>query len=73
MSDKTELSAEELDRKFDAGEDMSAHLDWASARRPGREQLAGLLRETRNRLWNEVQRLDQAIREIEGHKPLAKS
>ena len=30
-------TAEELDRRFDAGEDMSAYLDWAQARRPGRE------------------------------------
>ena len=29
------ISAEELDRRFDDGEDVSAYFDWASARRPG--------------------------------------
>ena len=31
------ISAEEFDRRFDAGEDMSEYLDWSKARRPGRE------------------------------------
>lgn len=31
-------SANELDRMFDDGEDMSDYVDWSSARRPGREQ-----------------------------------
>ena len=31
------LTAKEFDAKFDGGEDMTAHVDWASARRPGRE------------------------------------
>ena len=31
------ITAEEFDRKFDAGEDISAHIDWASATRPGRD------------------------------------
>lgn len=31
------LTAEELDRKFDAGEDISEYLDFSKARRPGRE------------------------------------
>jgi hypothetical protein len=32
------ISADEFDRKFDAGEDVTAYLDLAKARRPGREQ-----------------------------------
>jgi hypothetical protein len=31
------ITAEEFDRRFDAGEDVSAYIDWKSARRPGRE------------------------------------
>ena len=36
--EKDTISAEELDRRFDNGEDISTHLDWKSARRPGLEQ-----------------------------------
>ena len=32
------MKAEELDRKFDAGENISQHLDFSKARRPGQEQ-----------------------------------
>ena len=35
MSVKT-ISAEEFDRKFDDGEDISAYVDWSKATRPGR-------------------------------------
>ena len=31
------LTAEEFDARFDAGKDMTAHMDWERARRPGRE------------------------------------
>ena len=31
------LTAEEFDARFDAGEDMTPHMDWEHARRPGRE------------------------------------
>lgn len=31
------ISAEELDRMFDDGEDISAYFDWSKARRPGLE------------------------------------
>ncbi len=31
------ITAEELDRRFDDGEDISAYLDWDNARRPGLE------------------------------------
>ena len=31
------MKAEEIDRKFDAGEDITEHLDLAATRRPGQE------------------------------------
>lgn len=31
---KTTITAEEFDRRFDRGEDVSAFLDWSKARRP---------------------------------------
>lgn len=39
MADKAvkAISAEELDRRFDDGEDMGDYIDWSSARRPGWE------------------------------------
>jgi hypothetical protein len=35
---KTTLKASEVDRLFDEGGDITAHLDYSSARRPGLEQ-----------------------------------
>lgn len=35
---KDTISAKELDRRFDKGDDISEFLDWKSARRPGLEQ-----------------------------------
>ena len=35
------MKAEELDRKFDAGENVTRHLDLSKARRPGHEQRRG--------------------------------
>ena len=32
-----QISTEEFDRLFDAGEDISEYVDWSSARRPGLE------------------------------------
>ncbi len=32
------IKAQELDKKFDAGEDVTKYLDLARARRPGHEQ-----------------------------------
>ncbi|MFL6373802.1 MAG: type II toxin-antitoxin system BrnA family antitoxin [Pyrinomonadaceae bacterium] len=32
MNQKPTISAEELDRRFDAGEDVSEYFDWTSAR-----------------------------------------
>ncbi len=34
---KTTMTAEEFDRRFDRGEDISAFLDWSKAHRPGLE------------------------------------
>ena len=34
MSAVKKISAEEFDRRFDDGEDMSDYLDWSSFRRP---------------------------------------
>lgn len=31
------MKARTFDRKFDAGEDMTGHVDWSSARRPNTE------------------------------------
>lgn len=31
------ISAEEFDRRFDAGEDMGDYIDWSSVRRPGQD------------------------------------
>jgi len=35
---KDTITAEELDRRFDEGEDISGYLDWSKATRPGLEQ-----------------------------------
>ena len=32
------MTAEEFDKKFDSGEDITRYLDFSKARRPGREQ-----------------------------------
>ena len=32
------MKSKEFDKKFDAGEDVSDHLDFSKATRPGREQ-----------------------------------
>lgn len=32
------MKSEEFDRKFDQGDDVSQHLDFSKATRPGREQ-----------------------------------
>jgi hypothetical protein len=33
MTGRETISAEEFDRRFDDGEDVSAYIDWSSARR----------------------------------------
>ena len=37
MSGSKTITTDEFDRKFDEGEDISEHIDWSSARRPGLE------------------------------------
>ncbi len=37
MTGRETISAEEFDRRFDDGEDVSAYIDWSSARRPNLE------------------------------------
>jgi hypothetical protein len=37
MKARETITAEELDTKFDNGEDVSAYFDWSKARRPNRE------------------------------------
>jgi hypothetical protein len=37
MTAKT-ISGDAFDAKFDAGEDISDHVDWSTARRPGLEK-----------------------------------
>jgi hypothetical protein len=35
---KDTITAKELDRRFDAGEDIAKYLDWSQITRPGLEQ-----------------------------------
>ena len=35
---KDTITAKDLDRRFDEGEDISKYLDWSKATRPGLEQ-----------------------------------
>ena len=37
MNHEQQHSAEEFGRRFEAGEDVSAYVDWAAARRPNRQ------------------------------------
>lgn len=37
MSHEQQLSAEEFDRRFEAGEDVFEYVDWTAARRPNRQ------------------------------------
>jgi len=38
MKKKNTISAEEFDKRFDQGEDITIYLDWDNARKPGLEQ-----------------------------------
>lgn len=65
----TRISAEEFDRKFEAGEDISKYIDWRKAKRPGREQMARIIREfqkTKRRLIDEAKRIDEILAELQG-------
>jgi hypothetical protein len=60
MSTPKTISAEEFDRRFDDGEDVSAYLDWSKARRPNLEPrplTVDLPAWVVNRLDREAQRL----------------
>ena len=37
MNHEQQHSAEEFDRRFEAGEDVAAYVDWAATRRPNRQ------------------------------------
>ena len=63
------ISTEEFDRKFEAGEDVSEYIDWRKAKRPGREQMAQIIREyqkTRRRLLEEAKRIDEILSTLQG-------
>ena len=54
----------EFDRKFEASEDVSECIDWRKAKRPGREQMAQIIREyqkTKRRLLEEAKRIDEIL------------
>ena len=60
MSAKKTASAEELDRMFDAGEDMTDYFDWSKARRPGLEaKRRGVTRQALIKMWL-AEKLDRA-------------
>lgn len=63
------ISADEFDRKFDAGEDVSEHIDWSKATRPGREQMTRIIheyQETKRRLLEEAHRIDEILGTLQG-------
>ena len=39
MKEPERIEAQELDEKFDNGEDVNAYVDWSKARRPNQEVL----------------------------------
>lgn len=62
------LSAEEFDSKFDAGEDVSQHIAWDKARRPGHENLATTIRQleqTKARLIEEARQIDETLKALQ--------
>ena len=64
MAEK-QITAEEFDRRFDAGEDIADYIDWTKAKRPGHEELAKLvqqLQETKRRLLEEAGRIDDVLK-----------
>jgi hypothetical protein len=61
------ITAEEFDRKFEAGEDITSYVDLSKARRPGRMQpdkMIQQLHQTRARLLDEVRRIDKTLETI---------
>lgn len=54
------ITAEEFDRKFDDGEDISEYVDWDKARRPNLERVVMTTELTRGAML----RLDAKAREL---------
>lgn len=58
------ISAEEFDRKFDDGEDISEYVDWSTARRPNLEPVeltVTVMRGTKLRLERQAKELGVSV------------
>lgn len=58
------ISAEEFDRKFDDGEDISEHVDWSKATRPNLDPVAltvTIRRGTKLRLERQAKELGVSV------------
>ncbi|TPP11648.1 type II toxin-antitoxin system BrnA family antitoxin [Rhizobium glycinendophyticum] len=58
------ISAEEFDRKFDDGEDISEYVDWSKATRPNLEPVAltvTIMRGTKLRLERQAKELGVSV------------
>jgi hypothetical protein len=58
------ISAEEFDRKFDDGEDISEYVDWSTATRPNLEPVAltvTIMRGTKLRLERQAKELGVSV------------
>ncbi|KQW29019.1 CopG family transcriptional regulator [Rhizobium sp. Root274] len=58
------ISAEEFDRKFDDGEDISEYIDWSTATRPNLEPVeltVTVMRGTKLRLERQAKELDVSV------------
>lgn len=58
------ISAEEFDRKFDAGEDISEYVDWSTATRPNLEPVeltVTIMRGTKLRLERQAKELGVSV------------
>ena len=58
------ISAEEFDRKFDAGEDISEYVDWSAATRPNLEPVeltVTIMRGTKLRLERQAKELGVSV------------
>ena len=58
------ISAEEFDRKFDGGEDISEYVDWSTATRPNLEPVeltVTIMRGTKLRLERQAKELGVSV------------
>ena len=58
------ISAEEFDRKFDDGEDISEYVDWSTAKRPNLEPVEltfTIMRGTKLRLERQAKELGVSV------------